>query len=189
MATPSSLNMTTLLTCGWGLAAFYILFDGLLVRHSPLIALPSLLPLIAVWATLERKRWGRLTLLGMCGTAPGVFVALLALAPLRAHAYTAIAALRLGLKLDAQSYGSPTATALILLVSIVTGLWLCQPKVAAEFNQGKSANLAQAQRHIAIVLVIIWGVLITSCTLIATAHLDVRPDESQRSLQRLPTIP
>ena len=55
---------TTLLALAWGITSAYILFYSLLISHNIRPCLAALVPLVITWATLERKRWGRLALLG-----------------------------------------------------------------------------------------------------------------------------
>jgi hypothetical protein len=181
-ATTQALNMTTLLTCGWGLVAFHIFFEGILVRHTPVAALAALLPLIAVWATLERKRWGRLALLGMSMVSPAVFVILFALAPLWLHAHSLASGLQLGLRLTVLPYGSPTTAGLVLLLSAASGIWLRRRAVIAEFDRGKRAALANAQRHIAAFLVVVWGAMLAMPAFMAGSHLHERAGSTHRAL-------
>jgi hypothetical protein len=151
---------TTLLASGWGLVSAYILFSSLLINHSARSCYAALAPLIAVWATLERKRWGRLALLGLSATALGLSIAGIG----RAFALASAQGERslfyyLGTATQWFSL-NPAANLALLLLAAMTGFWMCRPDVVAEFERGKKATLAVAQRMIALSLVGGWGLFV-----------------------------
>jgi len=169
--TPASSRMlTTLLAGGWGLSSAYIMFHSLLVSHDAKPALASFVPLVIVWAVLERKRWGRLAMLGLSSTALGLFVA--GLGYVAAHGSQVL----LPAERDFSHYsqlvirmysGAPRATYMTLILAATTGFWMRVPAVVAEFERGKRVALARAQRAIAFSLVACWAgtVLLTTSTL------------------------
>jgi hypothetical protein len=152
---------TTLLASGWGLVSAYILFSSLLVNHNARYCYAALAPLIAVWATLERKRWGRLALLGLSATALGLSIAGIGRAFALANAFQGERSLLDYLGAATQRFSlNPSANLVLLLLAAMTGFWMCRPDVVAEFERGKKATLAVAQRMIALSLVGCWGLFI-----------------------------
>ena len=147
------------LACLWGAAAAYILCCSLLVTHKAVFALAALVPLVAAWATLERKRWGRMALMGLSLTTVGVFAFGLGvfMASLD-HVQPQVRSVGNSLRHLAALYdiSAPAAFSLVVLASL-TGLWMLRGEVIAEFNQNKKSALAGAQRLIAGVLVCCWG--------------------------------
>lgn len=161
---------TSLLACLWGGGAAYILCYSLLITHNNRLAMTALVPLVAVWATLERKRWGRLALMGLSITTIGLF--LIAMTLLTIFPYTAqsveVQSLANFRSLLEAAYGISTQAVLgMLLLAAVTGAWLWHPRVVAEFDQHKRHTLAKAQRAIAAVLVGCWGAAIAMNPLLA----------------------
>jgi hypothetical protein len=159
--TPASARLLTTVIAGcWGLSSAYLLFNSLLVTHDTRPCLAALVPLIVVWATLERKRWGRLALLGLSATALGLFAAGLGYVAslgdhwLRPTDRNLAGYVRMALPLFADN---PTAAYATLILAVTTGLWLRRPVVIAEFERGKRATLALAQRGIALSLVGCWA--------------------------------
>lgn len=152
--------MTTMLAGGWGVASAYILFNSLLVTHDARPCFIALVPLVVAWATLERKRWGRLALLGLSATALGLFVT--------ACGYmTAKYTNEVRLDVSSCIHGAlklfgddPAAATAVLALAATTGLWLRRPQVVAEFERGKRPTLATAQRSIAMSLVGFWGIVV-----------------------------
>jgi hypothetical protein len=152
---------TTLLAIAWGITSAYILFYSLLVSHSVRPCLAALVPLVITWATLERKRWGRLALLGLSCVALGLFVGTLGLSASVVHA-TLPAAEQTPLRCLTMALGyfgekSPLAGGVIVALAAMTGFYLRRPNVTAEFEQGKKQTMALAQKGIAAVLVGSWG--------------------------------
>jgi hypothetical protein len=154
--------LTTLLACGWGLASAYTLLHSLLITHNAQPCLAALVPLVAVWATLERKRWGRLALLGLSATALGLFVTLTGLVaasasklPEAEHNFARYTEIALG-----YFNHRPEIALTVLGLALTTGFWMRRPVVVAEFERGKRATLAVAQKAIAMSLVGFWGVTV-----------------------------
>ncbi|MCS6776497.1 MAG: hypothetical protein RMJ43_05695 [Chloroherpetonaceae bacterium] len=173
---------TTLLASGWGFAAAYALFHALLISHDLRLFTASLVPLMAVWATLERKRWGRLALLGMSATALGLFVALLGSV---AQVFTRLkpeeqTAERFSVLVLAYFDQRAEIALTLLALALMTGFWMRRPTVVAEFERGKKATLAAGQRAIALCLVAFWGVSL----LLAPAS---RPVEKPKTPRRITT--
>ena len=161
-AHPFAALWTNILAGLWGMVAAYILFDSLLITHKSRYAFAAIFPLISAWATLERKRWGRLALMGLSLTTVGVFALMAGVYAYVHHPWQEEArTLGSGATSLIVAYGIGTAAAIgLLTLAGVTGFWLCLPHVAAVFNQNKRATLITAQRGIATVLVICWGAAI-----------------------------
>ena len=151
---------TSLFACLWGAAAAYLLCYSVLITHNSWFAITCLVPLVAVWATLERKRWGRLALMGLSVTTVGLFLIaliLLTVSPYPAQSVEVQSMAKFFQSLGAAYSISTQAVVGMLLLAAVTGLWMCHSAVIAEFDQHKRPNLAKAQRAIATVLVGFWG--------------------------------
>ena len=152
---------TTMLALAWGITSAYILFHSLLVSHDIRPCLAALAPLVITWATLERKRWGRLALLGLSCVALGLFVGSLGLSAsvmrmtLPASQQTPMRCLEIALGFFGEK--NPFAGGIVVSLAAMTGIYLRRPSVIAEFESGKQQTLALAQRAIAIVLVGSWG--------------------------------
>ena len=152
---------TTLLAIAWGITSAYILFHSLLVSHDTRPCLAALAPLVVTWATLERKRWGRLALLGLSAVALGLFVGSLGLAASIIYATLPVAqqtptrCLQMALGFFGEK--NPFAGGIVIGLAAMTGLYLRRPSVIAEFERGKAQTLALAQKGIAAVLVGSWG--------------------------------
>ena len=160
---------TTLLALCWGITSAYILFYSLLVSHNVRPCLAALAPLIITWATLERKRWGRLALLGLSGVALGLFVGTIGLAASIVHATLPVAQqtpLRC-LEMALGFFGEKNSLAggIIVGLAAMTGFYLRRPDVAAEFERGKKQTMATAQKVIAAVLVGCWSLTFLSTPL------------------------
>ncbi len=151
--------LTNALACLWGAAAAYILCCSLLITHRYGYALAALVPLIAAWATLERKRWGRMALTGLSMITACPFIFLLAeFAALHSQAQPKKFTLGSGVRDIAALYDiSATAGFGLVVLAVVTWLWMLRRQVKNEFNQHKKNTLANAQRAIATVLVCCWG--------------------------------
>lgn len=139
----------TFLTSLWGLLAAYLLCDMLLERHSLSACLAAFVPLAIVWAALERKRWGRLALLGLSSMTP-VFLTLCLLIPGHADGLSAWQAAIL-------PYGGIMVGSFLIILTLSTLLLLNLPAVVVEFEQGKRSTLAGAQHRIAVVMVGCWA--------------------------------
>lgn len=156
-------HLTTGVASAWGLFLFYLLFTSVLEAPALFTGIIAVVGLIVVWATLERKRWGRLALLGVSATILGLFSAAIVyviktgefpLFPLTELLQTC-ARLALGL------YVENSVIALsVLFLALVTSLWLRAPAVVTEFEGGKKHGLLSAQRVIALALVLFWGLLL-----------------------------
>jgi hypothetical protein len=119
-------------------------------------------PLITVWAVLERKRWGRLALLGLSATALGLFAYTLGGVAASASDWPpAEQNLAKYVEMTLNSFGDKQEIALIVLgLALSTGFWMRRPAVVAEFERGKRATLAVAQKAIAMSLVAFWGITV-----------------------------
>lgn len=164
---------TTLIACAWGMASAYALFYSLLIKFNLRDFLLALVPLVAVWAAIERKRWGRLAMLGLSSVALGACAAALGLA-----IATHLTALQAGKPVlnailhDAlYSFGGQPQIAIALLVlGAMTAPWMCRPAVRDEYESGKKATLAVAQKAIAMTVVGCWGVTFLLPTGTVTPH-------------------
>jgi hypothetical protein len=133
------------------------------VTHDPRPCFAAIVPLVIVWATLERKRWGRLALLGLSATALGLFVAAIGFIAAVGDRWLHPAERNLAnyAKIALHIYSAdPTTAFTVLILAATTGLWLRRPVVIAEFERGKRATLAVAQRAIAMLLVSCWGMTV-----------------------------
>lgn len=143
---------TTFFAIGWGLLASYQLLNGLLVTHSVRFMVVGPMALLMVWATLERKRWGRLALLGMSLTV--LFVCLVG-----ARLADAIGVVGLHATLDFFA-SSPGGLGAMLLLAAWTVFWMHRSVIVAEFEQGKRTGLGTGQRVIALTLVGLWALML-----------------------------
>ncbi len=176
---------TTLIACAWGLASAYTLFFSLLVKPNMRYFLIALFPLVAVWATIERKRWGRLALLGLSSAALGFFAA--NIGRVISVNYPAYQKGTLNVEdvvetlLKPFNYQPQIAMA-VLVLAAMTAFWMCRPNVRAEYERGKNATLAVAQRAIAMTVVGCWGItfLLPTGTLAAN---DKKPVNSKQKVQ------
>lgn len=164
---PGHVRFTTTLIAGaWGLASAYTLFYSLLVKPDMRLFLCALLPLVAVWATIERKRWGRLALLGLSSASLGFFAA--AIGNAIASNLPAIQSGKFGfnaLLADVTRHiveigfkDQPQIAFAVLVLAAMTAFWMCLPNVRTEYERGKNAKLAIAQRAIAMTVVACWGI-------------------------------
>ena len=160
--TPSPSGTTTLLACLWGLASSYAFFNAALVTHDNRLCVAALVALVIVWATLERKRWGLMALLGLSAVAPLIFLTMTAYVasiseswlPTQRNFETYVQ-YSLGL------FGPDTTSTWVLLgLSLPTLAWMSRTKTAAEFSRGKVSQLVAAQRAIACVLAGSWSLSI-----------------------------
>ena len=143
---------TTLFAAGWGLLASYQLLNGLLVTHSLRFMVVGPMALLMVWATLERKRWGRLALLGMSLT-----VLVVCLAGARLADVIGAVGLHTTLAFFAASPGGLGA---MLMLAAWTVFWMGRSAIVAEFEQGKRSGLRTGQRAIAATLVGLWALML-----------------------------
>lgn len=168
----SARRWTTLLAGGWGFAFSYSFFRCLFSAECPRYCTIALIPLIAVWATLERKRWGRLALLGLSRTMLGLFVVSIGLMLADSSFLPSVTSLHVA-DIIPQALGFytnyPRATLMILLLAVASSLWFCLPVVKAEFEQGKQSFLSTGQRAIAFSLVLLWGLTVLFAPPVSTA--------------------
>ena len=143
---------TTLFAIGWGLLAAYQLLHGVFVAHSVRFMVVGPIALLTVWATLERKRWGRLALLGMSLT-----VLIVCLVGARLADVTGADGLHATLNFFAASPGGLGA---MLLMAVWTLLWMRRSAIVAEFEQGKRTGLRAGQCAIALALVGVWALML-----------------------------
>ena len=179
--------LTTLLCCGWGYSFAYSFFRCVLDRSGLFVCLAAALPLAAVWAALERKRWGRLVLIGLSMLAQALFSLMVTLLifshhqrvfPTEQHLFSCV---RYALHL----YGETQESAIgVLILSAVTAGWFCMPHVRSEYLQRKKPYLTPGQRIIAVSVVSIWGL-----TMMATPTLPESrsPDLPFKTPRRLST--
>ena len=175
-APPFAALCTNILAVLWSIVAAYVLFDSLLITHKHRYAVAAIFPLISAWATLERKRWGRLALMGLSVATVVVFALLSGVFARFYHPWQEEAqTLGSGATSLILAYGIGTAAAVgLLTLAAVTGCWLCLPHVAAVFNQNKRATLVKAQRGIAIVLAGCWAAAIALAPLMNEGDQDGR---------------
>lgn len=143
---------TTLFAISWGLLAAYQLVHGVLVTHSVRFMVVGPMALLMVWATLERKRWGRIALLGM-----SVTVLVVCLVGARLADVTGAEGLHATLNFFAACPGGLGA---MLLLAVWTVFWMRRSAIVAEFEQGKRTGLRTGQRAIALTLVGLWALML-----------------------------
>ena len=163
-------KVTNLLAGCWAVLAFYLMARSLLITREWVACIVAPIPLLAVWATMERKRWGRLTLLGISLTALGLTMTALGLAACldgegHTPAYYALQALNLYTH-------SPGISLTVVVLALVTGLWLRRESVVAEFEQNKRPVLKLGQQAIAGMLVVCWTLLVMFAPLTARDPMD-----------------
>lgn len=172
---------TTALACLWGVVAAYLLFYSLIVTHHKRLVIVELVPLLAVWATLERKRWGRLAMMGLSLTILSLFALMVIVhfalpSPLNTMGLKSIPPLLAYLLGDLEHpYDISMHMGLgILALSGVTHFWFSSQRVASEFNYNKRNCLTNAQLYIACVIVSCWGVAILLNPILGQAEQDKR---------------
>jgi hypothetical protein len=143
---------TTVFAVIWGLLAAYQLLSGVFVTHSVRFMVVGPMALLMVWATLERKRWGRLALLGMSLT-------ILVVCLLGARLADVTGADGLHATLNFFS-GSPGGLGTMLLLALWTVFWMRRSATVAEFEQGKRTGLRSGQVAIALTLVGLWALML-----------------------------
>lgn len=178
-------SFTTLLCCVWGYSFAFSFFRCLLYRPNLCVGMAAALPLAAVWGTLERKRWGRITLLSLSFLALALFIWMLG---------TLVFAQRAGipsgdrnlagcfdyaLRLYAETPGTTIAT---LLLSLLTAFWFFLPFVRSEFDQGKKVVLTSGQRLIAACLVVFWCLTMLATPSSEETRSNVVPLKTTRRL-------
>jgi hypothetical protein len=178
-------GFTTFLCCAWGYSFAYSFFRCVLDRCGLMVCLAAALPLVAVWASLERKRWGRLALIGLSLLAQALFGVILAILIFSHHVWIDPAErhffgyVKYALRLFGET---PETTLTLLLLSAATAIWLFMPWARAEYIQRKKRYLTPGQRVIAVSIVALWGL-----TMIATpTPPEIRfPDTPLKTPRRL----
>ena len=160
-------TLTNAIALAWGVSFTYVLVSALFISHEFSSALASTIPLIVVWATFERKRWGRFALLGLSVTMLGLF--------LEGHLYYAFhtvnslpesltstcARLALGLYAD-----NAILALLVISLALFSIVWLYLPTTIQEFEKSKLSAMSVAQRAIALFLVCLWGLQLVCSPLV-----------------------
>ncbi len=154
---PAVARVTNVVVACWGVAAQYMIVRSMFVSHQMRYGFGAPIPLFIVWATLERKRWGRLAVVVISLTAVAMFIGVAFLA----------FGLNLGVVMGHPSspanmlawfrnfYSQDSTTlAVVILLAIATGFWMCRAVVVAEFNKGKKNALAFGQWLIALALAV-----------------------------------
>lgn len=152
---PAVARATNIIVACWGVAAQYMIVRAMFVSHQMRFGYGAPIPLFIVWATLERKRWGRLSVLVISLTAVAMFLGVAFLAfGLNVGVFTghqgSPSAMLTWLK---TFYEQDSATiGIVIMMAVATGFWMCRAIVIAEFNRGKKNALALGQWAIAVVL-------------------------------------
>lgn len=158
----------------------------------------ALVALIVVWATLERKRWGRLALQGLSATTLGMFIAALGYVARISGPWTGQVVSDLASYVQGALgiYSSDTAMGYtIVVLACISSLWLSRPAIIAEFERGKKRDLAAAQGLIAIALVGCWGAIVISNPVAPDERMEVKgnhrflPSSSYVISRSKPTAP
>ena len=166
--------LTNAIACLWGAAAAYLLWHSLIITHNARFSAAASASLAAVWATLERKRWGRLAMMGLSITTVGAFAFLMgAFGAFGKESLPQVQMLGSALRSLARMYGfSVPAVIGLVALAAATGLWMLHPAVSAEFNHNKKLSLAGAQRGIAVGLVCCWAAAIAQMPMQAIEKQD-----------------
>ena len=157
-------TLTNGIALAWGASFAYVLLSALFVSHQFSSALASTIPLIVVWATLERKRWGRFAILGLSFTMIGLFVeghlyyALHNVRALPESLSSTCAKLALGLYAD-----SSLLALSVMTLATFSIIWMYLPATVQEFEKSKMVTMSVAQRAIALFLVSMWALQLV-CT-------------------------
>ena len=180
-----SRGVTTLLCCGWGYSFAYSFFQCIIENSGPLVLLAAALPLVVVWAALERKRWGRLALIGLSLLAHAIFALMMV-----DLAYSNEVAIPLS---DRHIFGyfdaalrlfsdTPTTTIGVLILSAFTAIWLCIPIVRDEYTKKKKPFLTPGQRIIAATVISIWGITMIATPTIVESNTPNIPLKATRRI-------
>jgi hypothetical protein len=177
--------ITTLLCCSWGYSFAYAFFRCVLDKSPLLVCLAAALPLLAVWASLERKRWGRLVVLGLSLLAQTMFLTILGLlmfsheAPGISGDKSLFDCLRFGL----YEFGeSPDAALTVLLLSAASAIWFCTPWARAEYETRKQPYLSPGQRAIAFTVVSLWTITMINSPTVLERRAPNLPFRTPRRL-------
>lgn len=151
----------------WVLLNIYGVLCDLATPPAPTFAgVMALLTLLVVaWSALERKRWGRLALLGIAGIKfidiSMALVCLLTLGHLGFDVH--MHGVWCPLLVYSSHYGERSVAIAIRtllgcgLLTVVTVLWLLHPDVRTEFNNRKQFRTSRTQFAIALFLVMVWA--------------------------------
>jgi hypothetical protein len=151
----------------WVILNIYGILCDLTTPPAPTFAgIIALLTLLVVaWSALERKRWGRLALLGIaaikCIDIATALICLLALGHLGLDVH--MHGVWCPLLVHSSHYGDMSEAVAIRtllgcgMLTVVTLLWLLHPDVKSEFNSRKQFRTSRTQLAIAIFLVMVWA--------------------------------
>ena len=156
---PVTRRLTTALVLAWGLFSAIALAYGSVIAFDLRVILAAIVPLAAVWAALDRKRWGRMTL---------IFVGSIAwLGYLLAFVYTLLTGKTwidgefslpnyayMALRMMWADY--PEAGMIGLTLAAITLVWMFRSTVIAEFAKGRQHVLSFGQKLIASILAFFW---------------------------------
>lgn len=155
---PAHSSIVTVLAGCWAFSGACGFFQSALVTHQIAPCVASFVPLVSGWAALERKRWGRLALLGMSWTILGAcilgMVTLILIENHYGHHVPRRHAALVALLMRLYSANQPDMFRMPL--AALSGLWLWRSRVIAEFNTNKRTSLAVMQHCIALTLVLVW---------------------------------
>jgi len=154
---PTLARVTNVIVACWGVAAQYMIVRAMFVSHQMRYGFGAPIPLFIVWATLERKRWGRLSVLVISLTAVAMFIGVAFLAfGLNVGVFTGHQSSPAAMYTWFKTFYSQDSTSLAAMVAlaVATGFWMCRAAVVAEFNKGKKNALAVGQWAIAVVLAV-----------------------------------
>ncbi|HLJ57896.1 MAG TPA: hypothetical protein VKT77_22855 [Chthonomonadaceae bacterium] len=164
--------MTSLLCCIWGFTFGATFFECILDACGPLALFAAILPLVSIWAALERKRWARMVLMTLSALAIALFAIMAVWIACSDQGLPGAADRDLqGFLLYALNHFSvtPGSALWILVLSATTLIWLCLPWVREEFASMKDPSLTPGHLLIAGWIVVFWG-----ATMIATPAQDER---------------
>ena len=158
---PAVARVTNILAACWGVAAPYMLVRSVFISHQMRYGLAAPIPLLIVWATLERKRWGRLALLSISLTAVALFIGVAFIAfGLNAGVFAGKQSSPGAIIAWFKSFYAQDGSTLVIVIglAIATGFWMCRAAVVAEFERNKRSALAIGQWAIAVALAITYTV-------------------------------
>lgn len=177
--------LTTMLCCGWGFSFAYSFFRCVSDKSSMLVCAAAVLPLTAVWAALERKRWGRLVLQVLSLLAQALFGIMLVMLMVTDRVYVAPGDRHLWgyllytIRLFAET---PSTTLAILLLSATTSIWFTMPWVRKDYEVGKKVVLTPGQRIIAASVVAFWGLTMSVTPTVLESRSTYIPLKAPRRL-------
>lgn len=154
-----SRNVTTVLTAGWGYYFISAFFRDITGHTNLFVCITALFPICAVWASLGRKRWGRMTLIVASALALTLFALMIVQnrLPTIGDRYSVGPASYDCLVYVVQIFGeTPIDIAGGLVLALCTVAWFSTPLVRQEYEKTKKTELEVGQQIISGFIVLSW---------------------------------